>query len=161
VFAGRGSEDFKLASGTWVNVSAARTGLLQALAPLASDAAIAGHDRDAITALVFLDAARCRTAAGATQDFPLAQLAAHEGLLQQLAERLSAFNAGAGGSSHRIARIAVLADAPDADAFEITDKGYLNQRAVLQRRASTVHRLYEDASASVLPPATPHREPNP
>jgi len=153
VFAGRLSEDFKLASGTWVNVSAVRSKLLAALAPLASDVAIAGHDRGHIAALVFLDEAHCRAAVGAS--LPRAALAAHPQLLQEATRRLAACNADAGGSSHRVERVLLLPDAPDADAFEITDKGYLNQRAVLQRRAALVERLYEPGAPAVLAAPSP------
>ncbi|HYF16471.1 MAG TPA: AMP-binding protein [Ramlibacter sp.] len=154
VFAGRLSEDFKLASGTWVNVSAIRAQLLAALAPLATDAAITGHDRSLVGALVFLDQAACRRWLGAGGE----DASTDPRLLQELARRLQACNAAGGGSSQRVERLLVLRGTPDADAFEITDKGYLNQRAVLQRRQAQVERLYA-ATQPVVPPDDTARSP--
>jgi feruloyl-CoA synthase len=151
-FAGRMSEDFKLASGTWVNVTALRARLLQALSPLATDAAIAGHDRAHIGALLFVDAPRCREAIGLPAEAPRAALVRSPALAQAVEHKLAGFNAAHSGSSQRIERVVVLPDAPDADAFEITDKGYLNQRAVLQRHAAEVERLYADGAPAVLLP---------
>jgi feruloyl-CoA synthase len=151
-FAGRISEDFKLASGTWVNVTAVRARLLEALTPLATDAAIAGHDRAHVGALVFIDAPACRKAIGSPAERTCATLARDGALAQALAGKLASFNAGHAGSSQRVERLVVLPDAPDADAFEITDKGYLNQRAVLQRRATDVERLYADGAPAILLP---------
>ena len=61
-----------------------------------------------------------------------------------LRERIGAFNAAAGGSSRRVARVTILTEPPSIDAGEITDKGYVNQRATLERRAATVAALYAE-----------------
>jgi feruloyl-CoA synthase len=151
VFAGRLSEDFKLASGTWVDVTSVRARLLAALGPLASDAAITGHDRTHIGALLFLDEKACRSWLGDAAG----DLAADPRLRQELAHRLQACNDGAGGSSQRIERLLVLRGTPRADAFEITDKGYLNQRAVLQQRAVEVERLYAEDAPVLAPDPIP------
>jgi feruloyl-CoA synthase len=135
-----------------VNVTSVRTRLLDALAPLATDAAITGHDREHIGALVFIDETRCREAAGCADGTSRADLVRNPALIQQFTERLARCNAHQAGSSHRIERLAVLPDRPDADAFEVTDKGYLNQRAVLQRRHDHVERLYADGAPAVLFP---------
>jgi feruloyl-CoA synthase len=135
LFDGRIAEDFKLASGTWVSVGPLRAALVAALAPLARDAAIAGHDRDDVAALVFPDWEQCRALTGAAAlDDPR--------LREAFRERLSAFAARASGSSTRVARILPLAEPPSLDAGEITDKGSINQRAVLARRAEWVAALY-------------------
>jgi feruloyl-CoA synthase len=152
VFAGRVVEDFKLSSGTWVNVTSMRARLLDALAPLATDVAVSGHDRGHVGALVFIDERRCREVAGCASGGSRADLARQPALLAELAVRLARCNASHAGSSQRIERIAVLADPPDADAFEITDKGYLNQRMVLERRRAEVERLYADGAPAVLFP---------
>jgi feruloyl-CoA synthase len=128
VFDGRVAEDFKLTSGTWVSVGTLRVRVVSALAPLVQDVVITGHERSEIGVLVFLtDAARA---------LPREQVAA------QLRGALTALHREAGGSSQAPARALLLADGPNAAAGEITDKGYLNQRLVLARRAADVETLY-------------------
>ena len=132
-FDGRVAEDFKLVTGTWVHVGALRVKLIAACDPVVQDAVITGHDRDEIGALLFLNPA---VAAGISP--------------QQLRERLRAALASlasdaGGASSLRIGRVLALGSPPQLDAGEITDKGYLNQRAVLQARAGEVERLYASA----------------
>jgi feruloyl-CoA synthase len=128
VFNGRVAEDFKLTTGTWVSVGTLRVRLLSALAPLAQDAVITGHDRDEVGALLF----------------PSAQALAMDDAdrTARTAAALRALQAEGGGSSQCPKRVMWLAEPPNADAGEITDKGYLNQRAVLQRRAGEVARLH-------------------
>jgi feruloyl-CoA synthase len=137
VFDGRVSEDFKLTSGTWVHVGALRLKLIGALAPLVQDLVIAGHDRDAVGVLLF---------PGAAQD---------ENLRERIAAALRAHNREECGASSRAVRSAVLlTEPPSIDAGEITDKGYINQRAVLDRRAALVEALFApgspDADADVI-----------
>lgn len=119
VFAGRLSEDFKLASGTWVNAGALRQRLLEALSPLASDLALAGENRSALGALVFLDEQACRahcTAPPASRD----ALARDPSLKAELARRLDRFNAGASASSMRVTRLMLMAEPPVAEALRAT-----------------------------------------
>jgi feruloyl-CoA synthase len=123
VFDGRVAEDFKLSSGTWVHTGALRVKLIAAGDPLIQDAVITGHDRDEIGALVFLSPA----ARGMDVKAKLIQI-------------LKSFEAES--SSTRIARLMVMSEPPSIDANEITDKGYMNQRAVLERRAALVEKLY-------------------
>ena len=127
VFDGRVAEDFKLSSGTWVSAGTVRVKLIAAGNPLIQDAVITGHDRDEIGALVFLS--------------PAAKDLVPEALRARLAEALRGL-AGEGGSSARPARLLVMAEPPSIDANEITDKGYINQRAVLERRAALVAKLH-------------------
>jgi feruloyl-CoA synthase len=130
VFDGRVAEDFKLSTGTWVNVGAVRVKLIAAADPLIQDAVITGHDRDEVGALVFLGPG--------TKDMSHAALASRlSGVLRKLATE--------GGSSTYPARLLVMTEAPSIDANEITDKGYMNQRAVLERRAALVDKLYSDS----------------
>ncbi len=140
LFDGRISEDFKLATGTWVSVGPLRAALVAALAPLAKDAVIAGHDRDDVTALIFPDFEQCRALAGAA--------ALDDARVREaFGKRLRAFAALATGSSNRVERIVLLAEPPSLDAGEITDKGSINQRAVLERRAGLVAELYAEPIA--------------
>lgn len=128
IFNGRVAEDFKLTTGTWVSVGTLRLKLVSALSPWAQDAVITGHDRDEVGALIFPSA---QAAA-----LPPAQLQGH------LKAALQALKAEGGGSSQVPMRLLVLTDPPSADGGEITDKGYINQRAVLTRRAEQVLALY-------------------
>ena len=141
-FDGRISEDFKLGSGTWVSVGPLRARFIAACAPLVRDVVIAGINRDDITAIVILDLDGCRAVSPAlTSDDPAA--AANDPAVRAaLQTRLAAFAAQATGSSNRVAR-AVLLDAPlSIDRGEVTDKGSINQRAVLDNRAALIDALY-------------------
>jgi feruloyl-CoA synthase len=128
VFDGRVAEDFKLTSGTWVNVGMLRLKVVGALAPLVQDAVITGHDRNEIGVLLFL--------AEAGRKLPPAELR------ERIAAGLRALKAEGAGSSQTPGRALVLPDAPNMAAGEITDKGYLNQRLTLQRRDAEVQRLH-------------------
>ncbi len=134
VFEGRTSENFKLASGTWVRVGEVRVALIAACAPHVADAVIAGHDEEEIGALVFLAPGRTPDAA----------------LRAALAEALARHVASTEASSRRVTRLLVMTEPPSIDAGEITDKGYLNQRALLARRADAVRRLYRDGDPDVV-----------
>jgi len=137
-FQGRIAEDFKLDTGTFVRVGAVRTALLSAV-PLLSDAVIAGENRSYVAALAWLNPAE----AGELSLDPVDGCLPHPELRGQLGKLLGEFNA-AHGSAGRVERLLVLADPPDLDAGEVTDKGYLNQRRVLDTRAAFVARLYAD-----------------
>jgi feruloyl-CoA synthase len=119
LFAGRIAEDFKLTTGTWVQVGALRARLIEHFAPLVRDVVIAGEGRNEVGALLFL---------------------AGNASPQELAARLRTLPST--GSSNRIARMLVLEEPPSLDAGEMTDKGSINQRAVLRRRAALVEELY-------------------
>ena len=134
VFDGRVAEDFKLTTGTWVHAGTIRVKLIAACNPLVQDAVIAGHDRDEVGALVFLS--------------PAAKNLSEKEVREKLQDGLRAL-AGEGGSSTHPRRLLVLAEPPSIDANEITDKGYVNQRAVLERRAALVEKLYS-AAAEVI-----------
>jgi feruloyl-CoA synthase len=144
LFDGRLGEDFKLSNGTWVRVGPLRSRLQAALAPLASDIVIAGHDRRELAALLVPNAARCRAAAGVDSSAPLAAALASGAVRDTVRAALAAFNADATGASVRVAR-AVFVDSPlSLDDQEVTDKGSINQRAVLSRRAALVDALFQD-----------------
>jgi feruloyl-CoA synthase len=137
VFDGRVTEDFKLDSGTWVSVGVLRPDIVAACSPYIHDAVITGQDKPFIGAMLWPSPAGL--AALAADPGPGTPL---ERLVALVRERLSAFNAGAGGSSRRIGRFTLLTEPPSIDAGEITDKGYVNQRATLERRADRVEALY-------------------
>jgi feruloyl-CoA synthase len=142
VFDGRTSEDFKLSSGTWVHVGALRLAALAAGAPVIQDLVLTGHDRDFIGALIFPSLAGCRSLCPeAGPDAPLHDLIRRPSVRDHLTAALRAHNAASPGSSTRIERALLLAEPPSIDAGEITDKGYINQRAVLTRRAPLVEAL--------------------
>jgi feruloyl-CoA synthase len=139
VFDGRVAEDFKLATGTWVHVGAVRVKLIAAGDPVIQDAVITGHDRNEIGALVFLNPAAAKDLSA---DAVRARIA--EALRKLAAET------GAGSSTHPV-RALVMTEPPSIDANEITDKGYMNQRAVLERRAALVERLYTGGADVIRP----------
>ncbi len=140
VFDGRVAEDFKLMSGTWVHVGAVRVKLIAACDPLVQDAVITGHDRAEMGALLFVNPA-------AVQALGLDAA----GVRARLQAALARLHAEATGSSTAPGRLLVLAEPPSIDANEITDKGYINQRAVLERRAAQLEALYAGGPEVILP----------
>jgi feruloyl-CoA synthase len=146
-FDGRIGEDFKLANGTWVSVGPLRADLLTALAPLAQDVVIAGLDRDFVTALVIPDSNGCAAVLDSSALTSLAVLAEHPKLVDALKQRLLAHAKRNSASTRCVRRALVLPSPPSLDHGEITDKGSINQRAVLKHRADCVAALY----ASVPP----------
>jgi feruloyl-CoA synthase len=146
-FDGRVAEDFKLASGTWVSVGPLRARFIAACAPLVRDVVIAGINRDEISALVILDLDGCRLLNPALAPDDLTATAADPAIREAFCERLAKLLATATGSSTRITR-AVLLDTPlSIDRGEVTDKGSINQRAVLDARAALIEELYSSSPA--------------
>lgn len=143
IFDGRVGEDFKLSSGTWVSVGTLRPDFVAACSPLIFDAVICGQDKDFATALVWPSPATAEQYIKAAGD-PAKGFAA---LVGDLARKAAAFNASEQGSSRRIKRLMVMTEAPSIDAGEITDKGYVNQRLVISRRANLVQALYAEPLA--------------
>jgi feruloyl-CoA synthase len=142
VFDGRVTEDFKLDSGTWVSVGTLRPDLVAACSPYVMDAVIAGQDKPFIGALFWPSMAGMQAlAADAGPGSPIEKLTAI------IKARLSGFNATAGGSSRRVGRFVIMTEPPSIDAGEITDKGYVNQRATLERRDALVQGLYANPPA--------------
>jgi feruloyl-CoA synthase len=140
-FEGRIAENFKLVSGTWVDVNAVRTRALAAALPYVSDVAVAGEGRDGLGLLVFL-APAAATLAGAGG--PLADDPGVRAWAQRWLDDLAAAGSG---SSNRVQRVLLLAEPPSAARGELTDKGSLNQRVVLSGRAAAVEALYGDGPA--------------
>jgi feruloyl-CoA synthase len=145
VFDGRVSEDFKLTTGTWVSVGPLRGEVIQALAPLVRDVVITGHDRGYIGALLIAEPEACRAAAGLSANATMDEIYAAPALLNTLKERLTALAAKQKGSSTKVARAAILTSPLSLDAGEVTDKGSVNQRAVIANRAVLVEQIYAAA----------------
>ena len=145
VFDGRLAENFKLTSGTWVHVGELRLAVIAAGAPVVQDVVVTGHDRQEVGLLVFPNPAGCRSlCSDAVENAPLAELIRRPEVRDRLAAGLAAHNAAHHASSRRIARALLLAEPPSIQAGEVTDKGYVNQRAVLGCRAARVEQLYAD-----------------
>jgi feruloyl-CoA synthase len=141
-FDGRIAEDFKLASGTWVSVGPLRARFVAACAPLVRDVIIAGINHDEISALVVLDLDGCRLINPTLPSDNLATAASDPLIRAAFRERFEKLLAGATGSSTRITR-AVLLDTPlSIDRGEVTDKGSINQRAVLENRSALIETIY-------------------
>lgn len=142
-FAGRVAEEFKLASGTWVQAGALRIAALNALAPLVQDTLVAGQDRDFVGLLAWPNLAACRALADdLPADAPADRVVAHPAVRRAVAERLARYNETHGAGSMRLNRLMLMTEPPSIDGHEITDKQYINQRAALDRRADLVERLY-------------------
>ncbi len=150
LFDGRIAEDFKLLTGSWVDAGTIRVAAISAGAPVIQDAVVAGHDRDEVGLLVFPNPAGAAKIAGLDPLTPLPELVANETVREALRDGLAAYNANNPGSSTRIGRVLLLKEPPDIDANEITDKGYINQRAVLEGRDNLVEMLFSDDTEVVL-----------
>jgi feruloyl-CoA synthase len=151
LFDGRVAEDFKLTSGTWVSVGTLRVAAVDALSPYAQDVVVAGHGRDEVGLLIFPSAALRRLAGDDAGRMAGEQLAADPQVRASIAGALAAFNQGK-GSAARAARAVLLSSPPNLEQGESTDKGYINQRGVLERRAHEAARLFS-ADPSVIFPA--------
>jgi feruloyl-CoA synthase len=143
LFDGRLAENFKLSSGTWVHVGELRLEIAAAGAPVVQDVVVTGHDRPEIGLLVFPNPDGCRALCpGVAGNASLAELIRRPEVRNRMAESLAVHNRTHATSSRRIARALLLAEPPSIAAGEITDKGYVNQRAVLEHRAALVDQLY-------------------
>jgi len=144
VFAGRVVEDFKLTTGTFVHVGSLRTDAIAAATPVIHDALVAGQDRPFIGLLAWPNLHACRQLIG-DAEASFADVVKHPAVMTCLKQGLEAHNAACEkASSRRIARAMLLVEPPSIDGNELTDKGYINQRAGLERRAALVERLYAE-----------------
>lgn len=151
VFDGRVTEDFKLSTGTWVNFAAVRSSVISACAPLIRDVVLTGLDVNYIGALIFPDLMACARHAGLAPDTDAATILAHPHVRDTFAQRLQALAMKSTGSSNHVARALLMAEQPDIDKGEVTDKGSINQRAVRTHRAHLVEALYaETPDATVI-----------
>jgi len=157
IFDGRLAEDFKLSTGTWVSVGPLRARILAAAAGLAQDVVITGHDREFAGALVFPNMAVCRDMAGLAADAPAREVLTHPAVLGGFQNVFTGLARESTGSSTFVARAIVLDQPPSLDAREITDKGSINQKVVLQQRAALVDELYASTPSPRVILAVPLR----
>ena len=144
IFAGRVVEDFKLTTGTFVHVGSLRTDAIAAATPVVQDALVAGQDRPFVGLLAWPNLHACRQIVG-NPDATYEEVVKHPEVLACLKRGLEAHNKSTeGASSMRIARAMLMVEPASIDGNELTDKGYINQRAGLERRAALVERLYAD-----------------
>ena len=153
IFDGRIAEDFKLSTGTFVSVGPLRAKIVAAGDPLVQDVVVAGIDRDDVGVLLFPRLDACRAYAGLPSNAPPYIVLGDPRLRRAFQDLVDALYASGTGSATRVARALVLAEAPSIDNGEITDKGSLNQRAVLAHRRVDVERLYAGRDRDVLLPA--------
>jgi feruloyl-CoA synthase len=154
LFDGRLGENFKLTTATWVHVGTLRLKAIAALAPVAQDVVVAGHGRDQVGFLIVPQVDACRALGGLPDGAAPADILAHPSVRRRVVLGLRSLAQNGGGSSTYAARAIVLDEPLSIDAGELTDKGYVNQRAVLTRRRALVDRLYAtplDASVVTLP----------
>jgi feruloyl-CoA synthase len=144
IFAGRVVEDFKLTTGTFVHVGSLRTDGIAAATPIVQDALVTGQDRPFVGLLAWPNLHACRQITG-NPDASYEDVVRHPDVLACLKRGLEAHNKSTeGASSMRIARAMLMIEPASIDGNELTDKGYINQRAGLERRAALVERLYAD-----------------
>lgn len=152
LFDGRVAEDFKLATGTWVSVGALRERVIREGAPCVQDVVVTGHDRDQIGLIIIPRVAPCRELAALDQHASLGEVLDAppvRDFFQRLVQRL--YDQG-GGSASRVRRACLLRDLPSIDRGEITDKGSINQRAMLTHRAALVRALHDGDAPSLIQP---------
>jgi feruloyl-CoA synthase len=145
IFDGRIGEDFKLGNGTWVSVGPLRAELIAALAPVAQDVVLAGLDADYVAALVIPDVAACLRTLGESDAMEPARIARDPRLVGWIRERLTTHARANPASTRCVRRASILPVVPSLDRGEITDKGSVNQRAVLRHHAAHVAELYAAA----------------
>jgi feruloyl-CoA synthase len=152
MFDGRIAEDFKLSTGTFVSVGPLRAGVIAAGDPLVQDVVIAGINRSEIGILIFPRLDACRAFAGLGVETPAKEVLANKrirGFFQRLVDTLHSRGTG---SASRVARALVLEQPPSIDRGELTDKGSINQRAVLTHRDADVVRMYIGTARDVILP---------
>ena len=152
-FDGRTAEDFKLSTGTFVSVGPLRGRVVAAGDPCVHDAVVTGIDRDELGLLIFPRMDSCRAFAGLPPSATLAEVLAAAPVQQFFQRLIDELHDAGTGSATRVARALLLTEPPNIDLGEVTDKGSINQRAVLLHRAAQVERLYAGGVGVLLPHA--------
>jgi feruloyl-CoA synthase len=151
VFDGRVVEDFKLTTGTFVLVGTLRTTAIAAASPVLQDAVVCGEGRDHVGLLGFPNLAACRKVAG-DESVKLSneELIRHPRVIETLRGGLARMNTEGRGSSMQVKRVLLMTEPPSVDGHEMTDKGYINQRATLERRKALVDHLYKGGDGVIV-----------
>jgi feruloyl-CoA synthase len=144
VFDGRIAEDFKLSTGTWVNVGVLKAKVISTGSPIIQDVVIAGLDKEYIGTILFLNADACRKLANLSSEISNKEAFTHSEVENFINNWLTEFNKTSTGSSTVIEKYVISLEPPSIDLGEITDKGSLNQRAVLKYRIDLVNEMYSD-----------------
>jgi feruloyl-CoA synthase len=142
VFDGRVTEDFKLDSGTWVSAGTLRAQVVAATSPLIQDCVVCGQDKPFVALLAWPNIAAAKAIIGDGAPSDPAAIVAHPKVRDALREKFAAHNKAASGSSARVKRVILTTEPPSVDGHEITDKGYINQRATMERRKPLADKLY-------------------
>ena len=151
-FDGRIAEDFKLATGTFVSVGPLRSKVIATGAPCVQDVVITGLNMHEVGAMVFPNVAACRKLSGLTEDTGLEMVLQSAPVQAHFQNVINTLAASSTGSANRVARLCLLSEPASLDKGEITDKGSINQRAVLACRAALVDALHAGKLASSLTP---------
>ena len=150
-FDGRIAEDFKLSTGTFVSVGPMRAKVIVTGAPYVQDVVLTGLNMKEVGALIFPSPA-CRTVSGLDADAPWDAVLASEPVRLRMQAVINQLAREATGSANRIARALLLAEPPSIDRGEVTDKGSINQRAVLKHRDALVQALHDDSAPGIIKP---------
>ena len=151
MFDGRVAENFKLLTGTWVATGILRLDVLSHISPLVSDAAVTGENRNEVGLLGFANIEACKQVIGAgSEQMSPEDVVTHPAVHNALRKRLADYNNDHPASSQSVRRVLLMTEPPSIDAGETTDKGYLNQRAILTARAEQVQRLYDGSGADIV-----------
>jgi feruloyl-CoA synthase len=150
MFDGRIAEDFKLSSGVFVSVGPLRNRAVLEGSPYVQDLVITAPDRECLGALVFPRLYECRRLAGLNADASDAAVLASAPVREWFGDWLQRLNRDATGNASRLEWIALLDEPASIDRGEMTDKGSINQRAVLQWRAAKVEALYRGEDVAIL-----------
>ena len=142
VFDGRIAEDFKLSTGTWVNVGILKAKVIGEGSPIVQDVVIAGLDRDFVSAILFLNPEACRKLANLSPETSNEDAFQHPDIQKFKHELLKKLEVKSTGSATKIIKALIAIEPPSIDLGEITDKGSLNQRAILKYRANLVEKMY-------------------
>ncbi|MCA0326952.1 MAG: feruloyl-CoA synthase [Proteobacteria bacterium] len=142
-FDGRIAEDFKLATGTFVSVGPLRGRVIAGGAPYVQDVVVTGLNRKEVGALIFPTPA-VRTLCDLAADAPLREVLAHPAVVEKFKSLVTDLSLTATGSANRVTRLLLMAEPPSIDLGEVTDKGSINQRAVLKHRDALVQALYDE-----------------
>jgi feruloyl-CoA synthase len=147
VFDGRVTEDFKLNSGTWVSTGTLRAQAVAAASPLIQDCVVCGQDKEFVALLAWPNMAAAREICGDKRHETPEEILSSPKVVAFVKGKFAAFNAASGGTSGKVKRVLLMTEPPSVDGHEITDKGYVNQRATLERRKILVDLLYESPVA--------------